>query len=90
MMGHGQADCPNMRSALKQGIRLGVHCVSCCGGFVMILFATGVMNLWTMGAIAVAITAERLVPWPALAARAIAAVIIAVGIVLVVQALCAG
>jgi len=82
-----RAGRPNLKDALEQGIRLGLHCVLCCSSFMIILLTTGVMNLWGMGIIALAITAERLAPWPTRVARGAGAVIIALGAVLIAHAL---
>ncbi len=61
---------PGARGALAYGLEAGVACARCCAGLMAILVVAGVMDLWIMAAVAVAITAERLGPWPAAAARA--------------------
>ncbi len=49
-------------AAWLQGMRLGLHCVQCCFGLMIILLVVGVMDLRMMAVVAVAITAERLAP----------------------------
>jgi predicted metal-binding membrane protein len=71
-------DAPDVRSAWNDGIRLGMHCVLCCSGLILVLLVLGVMNLAVMLFVSAAITIERLAPRPALVARAIGIAIIAV------------
>jgi predicted metal-binding membrane protein len=87
-LGHCRAACgcgprltPDAPSAWRHGLRLGGHCSLCCFGFILILLATGVMDLRIMTATAGAITAERLAPWPDRVAR------IAGGVILIIAAL---
>jgi len=84
--GCGPAHGGDASGALAYGVRLGVHCILCCCGFMMILFAAGVMSPPAMAIVALAITIERIVPWPALAARATGCVILAAGIFLIIRA----
>lgn len=62
------------------GMRYGIHCALCCATLIVALLATGVMNLVAMAIITAAITIERLVPRPALVARAIGVAMIAAGL----------
>ena len=78
---------PEAGGAWQYGLRLGLHCCLCCLGFMAILLVTGMMNLTSMAMIAVAITLERLMPKPRLAARAIGILIILVGIFGIVRSL---
>jgi predicted metal-binding membrane protein len=87
-LGHCRAACgcgprlpPDAPSAWRHGLRLGGHCSLCCSGFILILLAMGVMDLWIMTAMAGAITAERLAPWPDRVAR------VAGGVILIIAAL---
>jgi predicted metal-binding membrane protein len=64
-------------NALRQGLMWGVDCVLCCMGFMAVLMVTGVMNLSAMIAVALGITAERLLPRPDYASRASGIVMIA-------------
>jgi predicted metal-binding membrane protein len=67
-------------------MRLGVHCVLCCCGFMMVLLVTGVMNLAAMAMVAAAITVERLAPRPRLVARISGVMVIAAGALAIARA----
>ena len=73
-------------AACRYGIQLGLHCVQCCGGLIAILLVIGVMNLIAMAVVAAAITVERLLPAGEHIARVIGALVVATGLVLIVQA----
>jgi len=72
--------CPDARTALRYGLRLGMHCLLCCLGLMMVLLAVGVMNLGAMIVITAAITVERLSPSPTLVARTLGVVMITGGV----------
>lgn len=67
------------QSAWRHGLRMGIHCVLCCAGYMLILLVTDIMNLGLMIAATAAITIERLVPRPALVARTWGVILIAAG-----------
>jgi predicted metal-binding membrane protein len=73
-------------TALRHGLRLGVHCTLCCAGPVAVLLAVGVMDLRAMAFVAAAITAERLAPAGERVARGLGFVIAAAGLVLIARA----
>jgi predicted metal-binding membrane protein len=75
------------RTALRHGLRLGLHCALCCSAFMMVLLVTDVMNLGAMGMVATAITVERLAPRPLAAARASGVVVVAAGALMIARAL---
>ena len=75
------------RSAWAHGLRLGADCALCCSGLMAVLLVTGVMNLGAMALVAVAITAERLIPEPKRAARGVGLAIIAAGVLMVGRAM---
>ncbi len=75
--------------AWRHGLRLGAHCLLCCSGFMLAMVVGGVMDLAVMGAVAVAITAERLAPRPVLVARLTGLVVVALGIAAVARAVAA-
>ena len=56
---------------------MGFDCALCCAGYVLVLLVTGMMNWTAMILVTVAITAERLLPRPALLARVFGVVLIA-------------
>jgi len=74
------------RSAWRHGMRLGVHCTSCCGNLILTLLVIGVMDLRVMAIVTVAITAERLAPAGERVARTIGAVCAGAGVVLLARA----
>ena len=76
---------PDAGSAWRQGMRLGIHCTSCCAGLMLILLVLGVMDLGVMAVVAVAITVERLAPAGERAARGVGVAAIAGGLLLIVR-----
>jgi predicted metal-binding membrane protein len=73
-------------TAWRHGLRLGVHCSYCCAGLMAILLVVGVMDLRAMAVVAAAITVERLAPAGERVARAVGAVVVAAGLLLIVLA----
>ncbi|MEA2465863.1 MAG: hypothetical protein QOJ98_3610 [Acidobacteriota bacterium] len=73
----------NARTAWRHGLRLGLHCTCCNAGLTAILLVTGVMDLRAMAAVTAAMTLERLVPSGERAARAIGAIAVGAGLVLI-------
>jgi len=67
----------------RDGLRLGIHCVACCGNLMAGLLAMGMMNVSAMVAVTVAITTERFVPR---AARVIGVAAVAAGLLMIGQA----
>ncbi|WP_233887555.1 copper chaperone [Paraburkholderia flagellata] len=84
--GHAQLD---VQAALRHGLRLGRHCLCCCGNLMAALLAAGVMDRPAMALVAAAIAAERWVPGGGKVARGIGAAAIAVGLVMVFRAMAA-
>jgi predicted metal-binding membrane protein len=84
--GRGHTLPADAGTAWRHGLRLGLHCSYCCGGLMAILLVIGIMDLRAMAAVAAAITVERLAPGGERVARAIGAVVIAGGLVLLAQA----
>jgi predicted metal-binding membrane protein len=66
--------------ALLLGLEHGAWCVGCCWALMAALFALGVMSIAWMVFIAALIAAEKLLPWKALANRAIALLLVALGL----------
>jgi len=73
-------------TALRHGMRLGLHCSYCCGGLMAILLVIGVMDLRAMAIVMAAITAERLAPAGERIARVIGAVVLGAGLFMIVLA----
>jgi predicted metal-binding membrane protein len=72
-------------AAWRHGLRLGIHCCNCCAGLTTVLLVVGVMNLWAMAIVTVAITLERLAPAGARVAWAIGVIFVGAGVILVAQ-----
>lgn len=77
---------PDVPTAWRCGLRLGAQCVACCVGQTAILLVAGVMDLWVMAAVTVAICAERLLPAGTAIARALGLGTAGVGLFLVARA----
>jgi predicted metal-binding membrane protein len=71
---HGRA------GALQLGTRHGAWCLGCCWALMATLFAVGVMSLGWMALIAAFIATEKLLPWPAAARRAVALLLLVLGL----------
>jgi predicted metal-binding membrane protein len=66
--------------AVRMGVEQGAWCVGCCWALMASLFALGVMSLAWMAFVAALIALEKLAPWRVAANRAIAALLLAIGI----------
>ena len=84
--GRGRALPADAGTAWRHGLRLGLHCSNCCAGPMAILLGLGVMDLRAMTVVAAAITVERLAPAGERVARAIGAVIVVAGLLLIARA----
>lgn len=73
-------------TAWRHGMRLALHCSTCCAGLTAILLVGGVMNVRLMAVVAMAITAERLAPAGERVARAIGAAVVMAGLLLIGRA----
>jgi predicted metal-binding membrane protein len=74
-------------TAMRHGLRLGLHCGRCCVGPMAILLVIGVMDLRAMVVVAAAITVERLAPAGERVARVTGVVTVAAGLFLIAWAL---
>jgi len=84
--GHGRALSADAGTAWRYGLRLGVACGACCANLMVILLVVGIMDLGAMALVMAAITLERLAPAGERAARAIGAVVVGAGLLLIAQA----
>jgi predicted metal-binding membrane protein len=84
--GRGRRLPANAGTAWRHGLRLGLHCSYCCAGLTTILLVIGVMDLRAMAFVTVAITIERLASAGERVARAIGAVVVGVGLILIARA----
>jgi predicted metal-binding membrane protein len=73
-------------TAWIDGLRYGLHCLSCCAGLIAILLVIGVMDLRVMSVVTLAITVERLAPAGERVVRAIGVVAVGAGVVLIARA----
>jgi predicted metal-binding membrane protein len=73
-------------TAWRHGVRLGVHCSHSCAGLTAVVLGLGVMDLRVMAVVAAAISAEHLAPAGVRVARAIGAVGVGAGLLLIARA----
>ena len=73
-------------TAWRQGMSFGLHCGLSCANLTAILIVIGVMDLRAMAVVTAAITIERLATRSERTARAIGAVIVGAGLVLIGRA----
>ena len=67
-------------SALRGGLAHGLDCIGCSGGLMVVLFVLGVMSLFWMAVVAVAIFAEKVLPHGQRLAPLFAAALAALGL----------
>jgi len=68
------------RNAVRSGLAHGLDCVGSSGGLMAVLFVLGVMSLFWMAVVAVAIFAEKVLPFGARLAPPLATALVALGI----------
>jgi predicted metal-binding membrane protein len=68
--------------AVRMGAKHGGWCVGCCWALMASLFALGVMSLAWMGFVAGLIAAEKVLPWRRVATYGTAAILLALGVLL--------
>jgi predicted metal-binding membrane protein len=69
--------------ALRMGLLHGAYCLGCCWLLFVILFPLGIMNIAAMAVITLIIFAEKTLTWGRLAPRAVAAALVAYGVVVI-------
>ena len=84
--GRGRTLPADAGTAWRYGLRLGLHCVYCSAGPTAILLVIGVMDPRAMAVVTAAITLERLAPAGERVARAIGAVALGAGWLLIARA----
>jgi predicted metal-binding membrane protein len=84
--GRGHVLPADVDTAWRHGLRLGLYCSYCSAGLTAILLVIGVMDLRAMAVVTAAITVERLSPAGEFAARAIGAVVVGTGLLLIARA----
>jgi predicted metal-binding membrane protein len=73
-----------LSGALQMGAKNGAWCVGCCWALMASLFALGVMSIVWMAFVAGLIAVEKTLPWRRAATYGTAAVLLALGILLLV------
>jgi predicted metal-binding membrane protein len=68
--------------ALQMGAKHGAWCVGCCWALMASLFALGVMSIAWMALVAGLIAAEKLISWRRVATYGTAAILLALGVLL--------
>jgi predicted metal-binding membrane protein len=68
--------------ALRMGVRTGAWCVGCCWALMASLFALGLMSIAWMAFVAGLIAAEKMLPWRRVAIYGTAAMLLALGVLL--------
>jgi predicted metal-binding membrane protein len=71
--------------ALRMGARNGLWCVGCCWALMAALFALGVMSIEWMALVAGLITVEKTIPTRLIATYGTAALLLALGVLLLVD-----
>jgi len=73
-----------VRGAFIMGLRHGMYCLGCCWLLMALLFVAGVMNLLWIALIALAVLAEKVLPFGVWVSRALGAASVAGGVGLLV------
>jgi predicted metal-binding membrane protein len=74
---------PGVFGAWRMGLSHGAYCVGCCAILMLLLFVGGVMNLIWIAGLTLFVAVEKLAPFGAAAAKAMAVALIAGGAALV-------
>ena len=85
-LGRGRVLPATVGTAWRDGLHLGLRCLSSCAGLMAILVVLGVMDVRVMAVVTAAITLERVASAPARAARIVGAVTIGAGALVIVRA----
>jgi predicted metal-binding membrane protein len=72
--------CPEHETSFRLGCKQGAICCACCAVPMTILLVLGIMDPSVMIVVAIAIAAEKLLPWPEITARLVGVASILVGI----------
>jgi predicted metal-binding membrane protein len=72
-----------LTGAVSMGVRHGAWCLGCCWALMASLFALGVMSIGWMAFVAGLIAAEKTLPWGRAVTYATAAVLLALGVLLI-------
>jgi predicted metal-binding membrane protein len=76
---------PGASGAFRLGVEHGVYCVGCCWALMLLLFAGGVMNLWTIAVLMLVVLVEKLEPFGLRTRRVSAAALVAAAVWVMVR-----
>jgi predicted metal-binding membrane protein len=76
---------PGVRGAWRMGLAHGLYCIGCCAVLMLLLFVGGVMNLLWIAGLTLFVAIEKLAPFGERAAKAMAALLVAGGALLIVM-----
>ncbi len=68
---------PGAGGAFRMGVEHGLYCLGCCWALMLLLFAGGIMNLWTIAALSSFVLFEKLTPFGARTRHVSAAALLA-------------
>lgn len=71
--------------AARMGLRHSLYCIGCCWLFILVLFVAGAMSLVWMGALSLAIFAEKVGTRPRATSLAIGALLVFLGVLFAIQ-----
>ncbi|MGH6833826.1 MAG: DUF2182 domain-containing protein, partial [Methyloceanibacter sp.] len=74
---------PGVRGAWRMGLAHGLYCIGCCAVLMLLLFVGGVMNLLWIAGLTLFVAIEKLAPFGECAAKAMAALLVAGGALLI-------
>jgi predicted metal-binding membrane protein len=74
---------PGVRGAWRMGLAHGLYCIGCCAVLMLLLFVGGVMNLLWIAGLTLFVAIEKLAPFGERAAKAMAALLVAGGALLI-------
>ena len=77
--------CPQDEASFRLGCQQGLACCACCSSLMTTQLVLGIMNLPVMIAVAIVITAEKLLPRPQVIARVAGITAIMAGIIITIQ-----
>jgi predicted metal-binding membrane protein len=76
---------PGVTGAWQMGFTHGRYCLGCCAVLMLLLFVGGVMNLIWIAALTLFVAIEKLAPFGERAAKAMAALLLAGGMLLIIS-----
>ena len=79
----------DVRGVFEMGLRQGVICLACCWALMLVMFVTGLMNLFWMAGLAVVMVAEKTIVKPKPLVYGTGVLLIAGGLGLIINSLVA-